>query len=321
MIWLEITIYTTEEATEAISDFLHQMGAGGVSIEESGSLERPRDTSLGQWYEYPLNDIPEGEAEIRAYFSQGSIEIEQAMEDIRNFVTSLPEFGLDPGKALLSWKEVDEEDWANNWKQYYKPVRISDKLTVKPGWETYEAAEDEIVIELDPGMAFGTGTHPTTSLCLRTLEQYVQPGDHVIDVGTGSGILAIAAAKLGAEKVLALDLDPVAVSSTRDNVALNHLHQVTVLESDLLGILDQVDPGELGVQLPVRVVVSNILAEIIVTFAQDVHQVLEQDGIFIASGIITAKEQMVVQKLTETGFVIEDRETEGDWVVLVARKA
>jgi len=318
--WYEITIYTTEEATEAISDYLHQLGAGGVSIEESGSLSRPRDTSLGQWYERPLNDIPEGEAEMKAYFSEEGADIEAVLEQVRNFVHTLPKYGLDPGKETISWRKVDEEDWANGWKQYYKPVRISNRLTVKPTWEEYEASPGEIVIELDPGMAFGTGTHPTTSLCLRTLERYIQPGDDVIDVGTGSGILAIAAGLLGARRVLALDLDPVAVSSTRENVCLNGLSQITVMESDLLSILDQVDRSELGVELPVQLVVSNILAEIIVTFVQDVYAVLKEGGLFIASGIITAKEQLVVDRLQEVGFRVEARHEEEDWVALVARK-
>lgn len=320
MKWHEITIYTTEEATEALADYMHRMGAGGVSIEESGSLDRPRDTSLGQWFEYPLNEIPEGEAELKAYFAEEGTDIEQTLADVRSFVASLPSFGLDAGKAEISWRTVDEEDWANSWKQYYKPVRISERLTVKPTWEEYTASDEEIVIELDPGMAFGTGTHPTTLLCLRTLEKVIQPGDEVIDVGTGSGILAIAAAKLGASRILALDLDPVAVSSTQENVKLNQLTQITVAESDLLSVLDYTDKDQLGVTLPVQLVVSNILAEIIVTFTEDVYKALQAGGRFIASGIITAKEQLVTDKLSETGFVIEARYQEEDWVALVARK-
>jgi ribosomal protein L11 methyltransferase len=320
MKWFEITIRTTEEATEALADYLHRSGAGGVSIEESGSLNRKRDTTLGQWYELPLNDIPEGEAEVKAYFAEEGTRIDSLLEGVRTFLANLPDFGLAPGKAELSWKTVDDEDWANGWKQYYKPIRITDRLTVKPTWETYEPSEGEIVIELDPGMAFGTGTHPTTSLCLRAIERYIKPGDEVIDVGTGSGILAIAAAKLGAGGVLALDLDPVAVSSAKENVALNGLRQVTVMQSDLLSILDQVGTNELGITLPVRVVVSNILAEIILTFVGDVHRVLRKDGLFIASGIITAKEKMVADELERTGFEIVARNEEGDWVALAARK-
>ncbi|CAM3438059.1 50S ribosomal protein L11 methyltransferase [Marinicrinis lubricantis] len=322
MQWHEITIHTTEEATEAISHYMHELGAGGVSIEESGSLNRPRDTSLGQWYELPLNDIPEGEAVMKGYFSDLE-DIDSIVKQISKFVGSLMEFGLDAGKAEISVREVDEEDWATAWKQYYKPVKISERITVKPTWEPYESAADELVIELDPGMAFGTGTHATTSLCLRTLEKVIKPGDHVIDVGTGSGILAIGAAKLGAERVLAIDLDPVAVSSSEENVKLNGLEgRITVRESDLLQVFhDHREKSlDLGVKLPVKVVVANILAEIILLFIDDVYQVLEQEGTYVVSGVITSKEDAVAEALEKAGFRVEYREREDDWVVLTARK-
>ena len=321
MKWYEVTVYTTEEATEAIADFLHGLGAGGVSIEESGSLNRLRDTSLGQWYEGPLNDIPEGEAEMKAYFSPEGTNITELIDQVTLFITSLHTFGLDAGKAMVNWREVDDEDWAHSWKKYYKPRKVSDQLTIKPTWEPYEAGEGELVIELDPGMAFGTGTHPTTMLCLRMLEKVVRAGNDVIDVGTGSGILAIAAAKLGARHVLALDLDPVAVSSTRANVDLNELSsQVTVRESDLLAIIHQVDRDELGVKLPVQLVVSNILAEIILTFISDVHEILQSGGRFIASGIIKEKEPIVTEALQAVGFIIETKDEAENWSVIVAKK-
>ena len=213
MQWYEICIHTAEEATEMVSNFLHDLGSGGVSIEESGILSKKRDTSFGQWYEHPLNDIPEGEAVVKGYFADTDVkQIKEWMEQLETSIHGLKEFSIDIGKALITYKEVHEADWANEWKQYYKPVKISERLVIKPTWEPYEAKDDEVIIELDPGMAFGTGTHETTALCLRTIEKVVQPGDDVIDIGTGSGILAIAAAKLGARHVLAIDLDPVAVS-------------------------------------------------------------------------------------------------------------
>ncbi|MEB3100705.1 50S ribosomal protein L11 methyltransferase [Ferviditalea candida] len=329
MIWYEISVYTTEEAVEAVSNYFHELGAGGVTIEESGSLNRKRDTSLGQWYDLPLNDIPEGEAMIKGYFAEPE-RIEDLTVSLREFLAELHRFGLDPGKKEVSVKEVDELDWANAWKQYYKPLKISDRLTVKPTWEAYEAAAGELVIELDPGMAFGTGTHATTALCLRVLEKVVRSGDEVIDVGTGSGILAIGAALLGARNVLALDLDPVAVSSAKENVSLNHLEKrISVRQSDLLSILrgrsaegelGVSSEGDLGVALPVRVVVANILAEIILKFIPDVYEALEPDGIYIVSGIIREKEKDVETALAASGFEISGKDYEEDWVVLTARK-
>ncbi|PYI51814.1 50S ribosomal protein L11 methyltransferase [Paenibacillus flagellatus] len=339
MRWQEITIHTREEVAELIANAFHDMNAGGVTIEESGTLNKQRDTSLGQWYELPLNDIPEGEAVVQAYFAEPDdvpALIERLMEHVR-FVRD--ELGYDVGTAEVKTREVDEEDWANSWKQYYKPLRLSERLTIKPTWETYEPeSPDEIVLELDPGMAFGTGTHPTTALCLRTLEKEVVPGIDVIDVGTGSGVLAIAAAKLGARRVLALDLDPVAVSSATENVRLNGLqHTIVIKESDLLGVLQgaglakaatargetapaRANAGELGVELPVRLVVANILAEIILLFIRDVYDVLEPGGTYIASGIYKNKEDDVEKGLLEAGFAIERKERDQDWVAFVAKK-
>lgn len=325
MRWHEITIRTTEVAVEAVSDLLHQLGAGGVSIEESGTLNKPRDTSLGQWYELPLNDIPEGEAVIIGYYAEIS-DIESLFAEIKQAVERLPEFGLDIGTTTFEHKEVDEEDWANAWKTYYKPVQITDRLTIKPTWETYTAGDDELVIELDPGMAFGTGTHPTTTLCLRALEHTITGGEDVIDVGTGSGILAIAAAKLDANHVLALDLDPVAVSSATENVRLNGIEQrVTVMESDLLQALNRPNgtpssaPSQLGITPPVQIVVANILADIIIQVIPDVRAALASGGTFIASGIIQSKAAEVERALTDAGFTITHQLEDQDWVVITAQ--
>lgn len=320
MLWNEITIHTSEEAVEMISNFLHEAGAGGVSIEESGSLNKPRDTSYGQWYDRPLNDIPEGQAVIKGYFAE-DVDMDNIRAQIEPRVEELKTFDIDPGEVRYELKTVNEDDWANAWKQYFKPLRVSERLTIKPTWEDYEpASEDEKIIELDPGMAFGTGTHPTTSLCLRTLESVIQGGEEVIDVGTGSGILAIGAVKLGAKHVLALDLDPVAVSSARENTRLNGLEErITIKESDLLSVLHANDPT-LGIKLPVKLVVANILAEIILLFIDDVYKALEPGGTYIASGIWKNKEEVVENALKAAGFEIAEVCRDEDWLAFVARK-
>ncbi|MNM76888.1 Ribosomal protein L11 methyltransferase [compost metagenome] len=320
MIWKEITIHTTEEAVEMVSNFLHEAGAGGVTIEEHVDNDKPRDTSLGQWFEIPPNDIPEGEAKISGYFPEG-LNIDEVIAEVRARIEELKSYEIDPGDAVITVRDVSEDDWANNWKQYFKPLRVSEKLTIKPTWEDYTPEPGEEIIELDPGMAFGTGTHPTTSLCLRTLESIVQDGDEVIDVGTGSGILAIGACRLGASKVLALDLDPVAVSSATENTRLNRLeNQIQVVESDLLSVLKGEGSAEVKVKLPVRVVVANILAEIILLFIEDVYQALASGGYYIASGIYKNKEQAVQEALIAAGFELERTARDEDWVAFVARK-
>lgn len=323
MLWHEITVQTTEEAIEMISNFLHELGAGGVAIEESGVLTKERDTSFGQLYDKPLNDIPEGRCVIQGYFSL-DIEMETVMSQLKESVDQLAEFDIDTGSPVFNVRTVDDEDWADAWKQYFKPIRISERLTIKPTWEDYEATPGEIILELDPGMAFGTGTHATTALCLRALERIMQAGDEVIDVGTGSGVLAIAAAKLGARHVLALDLDPVAVTIAGENTAVNKLEeQITLIQSDLLQAIRVQETGGSsihGVTLPVAVVVANILAEIIVLFVDDVYAALQPGGAYITSGIIKAKQGLVEEALVKAGFVMESVEEEADWVALVARK-
>jgi ribosomal protein L11 methyltransferase len=312
MRWFEITVKTSEQATEMVAFYFHEAGAGGVAIEESGTLNKKRDTSLGQWYEHALNDIPEGQAIVQGYFAEHN-NIDELVEQFKQIVANFPEeIGVDPAPNEWSVREVKEEDWATNWKQYYKPVRISQTLTIKPTWEDYTPEPGERIIELDPGMAFGTGTHETTALCLRTIEKHIQPGDRVVDVGTGSGILAIAAAKLGAKEVIAIDLDPVAVSSAKENVELNRISdRVDVRLGDLLAT---------PITAPVNVVVANILADIILSFVQDVVDVLDAGGLYIVSGVIVERQEDVEQGLVAHGFELISAERENGWVAIVARK-
>ncbi|MDQ0090310.1 ribosomal protein L11 methyltransferase [Paenibacillus anaericanus] len=321
MIWREMKIHTTEQAMEMISNFLHEAGAGGVTIEEPVDNNKPRDTSLGEFYDIPPNDIPEGEVWLSGYFPEG-IDMEAVIKEVSQRSEELREFDIDPGSIIISVKDVNDDDWANNWKQYFKPLRVSSQLTIKPTWEEYTPQNaDEKIIELDPGMAFGTGTHPTTTLCLRALEGIIHDGDDVIDVGTGSGILAIGACLLGASRVLALDLDPVAVTIAGENVTLNNLEEkITVVESDLLSVITKGVGLELGITVPVRVVVANILAEVILLFPDDVYQALQPGGYFIASGIYKNKEQVVREGLLAAGFEIEETAREEDWIAFVARK-
>jgi ribosomal protein L11 methyltransferase len=323
--WHEVTVRTTEQAAELVSHYMHELGAGGVAIEESGTLSKQRDTSLGQWYELPLNDIPEGQAVVQAYFTveKNVIEIKRRLGES---IAESGDYGVDFGEWTIVSKQVDDEDWADAWKKYFKPLRISDRLTVKPTWEDYTAVPGEIVVELDPGMAFGTGTHATTMLSMRALEHTVQAGEDVIDVGTGSGILAITAIRLGARHVLALDLDPVAVSSALENAELNGLSErVTVRQSDLLQVLTSGDgkvgdPTGLGVRLPVQIVVANILAEIIVLFIEEVFRALRTGGKYVVSGVIEEKREMVEQSLIQSGFTIEKVFSDQGWVAIVAGK-
>jgi ribosomal protein L11 methyltransferase len=312
MKWSEISIHTTHEAVEAISNILHEAGAGGVVIEDPYDLIKERDASFGEVYELNPDDYPEEGVIIKAYLPVNSF-LGETVEEIKQAINNLLLYDIDIGKNKITISEVNEEEWATAWKKYYNPVKISKKFTIVPTWETYEpVSSDELIIELDPGMAFGTGTHPTTVMCIQALEKYVKPGDTVIDVGTGSGILSIAAAMLGAKSVRALDLDPVAVDSARLNVKLNKVqHIVTVSQNNLLDRIEE----------QANVIVANILAEIILRFVDDAYRLLEKNGYFITSGIIQAKKQEVKEGLIKAGFAIEETLVMEDWIAFIARKA
>jgi ribosomal protein L11 methyltransferase len=312
MKWSEICIHTTNEAVEPISNILHEAGASGVVIEDPFELTKEREDQFGEIYQLNPNDYPEEGVIVKAYLPVNSF-LGETVEAIKESINNLIIYNIDVGINKVTISEVHEEEWATAWKKYYHPVKISERFTIVPTWEEYSPVNsDELIIELDPGMAFGTGTHPTTVMCIQALERTVKAGDKVIDVGTGSGVLSIAAAMLEAEQVRAYDLDEVAVRSARLNIKLNKVSEVvTVAQNNLLdGVED----------LSADVVVANILAEVILRFTEDVARVVKPDGYFIASGIIQPKKDQVKEALIQVGFEIEESILMEDWVALIAKK-
>ena len=309
--WSEISIHTTNEAIEPISNILHEAGASGVVIEDPLELVKIREDQFGEIYQLNPKDYPEEGVIVKAYLPINSF-LGETIEEIKSAINNLIIYNIDIGKNDVSVSEVHEEEWATAWKKYYHPVKISKRFTVVPTWEEYTPVNsDELIIELDPGMAFGTGTHPTTVMSIQALERTVKKGDSVIDVGTGSGVLSIAAAMLGAEKVKALDLDEVAVQSAKLNLELNKVHTfVNVSQNNLLeGISDEVD-----------VVVANILAEVILRFTDDVAKTVKPGGYFIAAGIIQQKKDQVKESIETAGFDIEETLRMEDWVAFIAKR-
>ena len=290
---------------------MHEAGASGVVIEDSDELGREREDLFGEIYSLNPDDFPVDGVRVKAYLAETSFLLE-TVEEIKLAINNLTNFDIDLGHNVVTVQEVDEEDWATAWKKYYHPVKISNRFTIVPTWEDYERVNtDELIIELDPGMAFGTGTHPTTVMCLQALEKTVQAASSVIDVGTGSGVLSIGAAKLGASKIHALDLDEVAVRSAIENIALNKVdHIVRVTHGNLLDNVDE----------QADIVVANILAEIIMTFTDDAFTIVKDGGLFITSGIIATKKEDVKDSLQQAGFEIEEVMMMEDWVTIISRK-
>lgn len=305
--WLEVTIVTSSEAVEAITGILYNTGIKGISIEDSQDVEFKKKNP-GDWdyFDESLLNIKEG-AVIKAYYKEDEY-IQKYIDQIKQGVDNLETFGFNKGEGLVFVTKVNEEDWENNWKKYYKPTKIGEKIVIKPLWENYEKKEDELIVTLDPGMAFGTGTHETTRMCIKSMEKYVKEGCNIFDIGTGSGILAIAGAKLKADKVIGVDLDPVAVKSAKDNVKYNKIKNVEIRHGNLMEV----------VKGKADIVVANIIADIIIYLANHVKGYLKESGVFICSGIILERREDVIKKLEENGFFIKEVLEEGEWVCIIA---
>lgn len=311
MDWIELCIHTTNEAVEPISNILHEAGASGVVIEDVVDIQQDFETPFGEIYALSAEGYPEEGVFVKAYLAKTDA-IDTEIANIKKDIEHLKTYQIDIGLNITTMKIINEENWAHAWKKYYKPAKVSERVVIVPEWEDYELeSPDELKIILDPGMAFGTGTHPTTMLSIRSLEKYVKTDDIVIDVGCGSGVLSIGASILGAKDIYAFDLDEVAVNSTISNLALNGLeNKVTVGQNNLLENID----------LQANVIVSNILAEIIVKFVGDAWNNLVSGGLFITSGIIEPKKALVVEELERHGFKIIEVNQIEDWVSIVAQK-
>lgn len=307
--WIEVRVITKSEALEPVSGIFYSLDCKGVAIEDPEDI-LGREQGPLTWDFADINVLEhKGKfAVVKAYFAEED-NIEEILGYVNEKLVELKEMGIYLGEAKVEHEKMYEEDWANTWKQYYKPSKVGEKIVVKPIWEEYEQKEGELVVNLDPGMAFGTGTHETTRMCIQALEKYVKEESTVFDVGCGSGILAIAAAKLGAKLAVGVDLDPVAVESSIENVGYNNLNNIEILHGNLVEVID----GKSDI------VVANILAEIICILTDDVKRVMKDGGVFITSGIIHDRVDMVCEKLEATGFEVIEKNRDGEWNCIVAK--
>lgn len=287
-------------AADLISDVFYDFGLQGVVVEDPG-IEPEED-----WAEDAVGRP--AQHTVSGYFHKDS-DADQRCQILEEKVRQLS--GRLGFFYRITYKELDEQDWAHAWKAYFWPQKISPHLVVKPTWRDYQADDDEIVIELDPGMAFGTGTHPTTALCMTLIEKYLTPGDSFLDVGTGSGILMIAAAKLGAGRLCGVDKDAVAIEVAGQNLALNQV----------ASRMFRLTTGSLVAEISdsYTFIAANIFSHVILELLKDISRVLRTGGIFVCSGIMAENKNSVLSAMKNLGFIILETAAQEGWVAIAGR--
>ena len=311
--WMEIKVLTTTQAADLISEILLEAGSEGTMIEDKNDVaanQRPE----GQWdiIDEAIAERIGDDVKVTGYFP-----IDEHLNDVIAQIQSelrrlrALELDFDLGKLEVITQGFENEDWAESWKKAFKPIRLGEHIVIRPGWAAFDPLPGDKVIEIDPGLAFGTGTHETTGMCTALVEKYVRPGQRVIDIGTGSGILAIAAAHMGADEVLATDLDPVAVRVAAENAEINGFgDRISCRCGDLLDVVDE--SGD--------VVIANIIADVIIMLAKPVRERIADGGLFICSGIAVDRRDDVIRALNEADYEILDAPVKGEWAAFAARK-
>ena len=307
---------TTTEAVDLISCLFDELGFEGIQIEDHVPLSEEEKKSM---YIDIVPDLGEddGKAVISSY-----VDMERSVEEMEQSIEAgLDELAMftDLGERKLSFDVTDDEDWINNWKAYFKPFRVTDDIVIKPTWETLdEVKEGDIVVDIDPGTAFGTGSHETTKLVIQGMEEYLHEDTELLDIGCGSGILSIIGLKLGAKHAVGTDIDPIAVEVAKENAAVNQIKEgkFDVYEGNLIDDEELQEEVGLGAY---DVVVANILADVIIPLSAHVSKFMKKDGIFISSGIIDIKKDEVEAALLENGFEIVKITRMGDWFSFQAK--
>lgn len=321
MEWIECSIYTTSEALEVVSAMLLENGINGFQIEDYKDMINFLNSNSTQW-DYLDDDIinNNNETNIKFYVSQ-NVYGKEIITRIKSELERLKNLGLelDLGNLKLVIKDVDEKDWIDNWKKYYKPFKIGEKILIKPEWENVDNPDNRIIFNINPGHVFGTGLHQTTQLCIEQLEKYVTEDSKVLDLGCGTGILSVISLMLGASKAFAIDIEPNAIKVAYDNADLNNVDKskYTVVSGNILSDT-QIKNKILNENY--NIVVSNIVADVIIGLSDFAYESLDNNGIFIASGIIKERLDEVYKKLNDSNFSILNTFYKDDWVCVVSTK-
>ncbi|MBQ5598979.1 MAG: 50S ribosomal protein L11 methyltransferase [Lachnospiraceae bacterium] len=317
MKWKKFTLTTTTEAVDYLGSMFDEIGIQGMEIEDNIPLTEAE--TKGMFIDI-LPELPpdEGIAKVSFYLDDDD-DVERILREVQEGIEEYRQF-VDMGEGTIEASETEDKDWINNWKQYFKPFTV-DNILIKPTWEPIpEEHKDKMLIQIDPGTAFGTGKHETTQLCIRQLEKFVKPGVKVLDLGTGSGILGITALKLGADYVYGTDLDENAISAVHENLEANQIpeEKFGVIQGN---IIDEKDVQDAAGYECYDIAVANILADIIIMTQEEVPVHIKKGGIFITSGIINMKEQAVKDALAKNdAFEIIETTYQGEWVSITCRK-
>lgn len=316
MRWNKFTIKTTTEAEDYLSAMLDEIGVEGIEIEDNIPLSKEDQSTM--FIDFPP-ELPEddGTSKVSFYIDEKE-DYEEILEQVKAGIEEWRQF-VDIGEGTITQSTTEDIDWQNNWKQFFSSFYIDDIL-IKPTWEELkEEDKDKFLIEIDPGVSFGTGKHETTQLCIRQLRKYMKDGEKILDVGCGSGILSIVALKLGAGEVVGTDIDENCMTSTYENMEVNGLDKA----QGTFYVGNLIDDEELRRKVGTEcydIVVANILADVIIPLAPVIPARLKKDGIFITSGIIDFKEEEVKQAIQQAGFDILETNYQGEWVNITARK-
>ncbi|MDD5918283.1 MAG: 50S ribosomal protein L11 methyltransferase [bacterium] len=322
MKWIEMTVFTTEQGLDAVAARFDMLGIQQVVIEQGKeSIEAFLKETAKYWDYADTDELVAGEEPcVKAYLADAgeNMELVHAAEASFDELRKM-DVGIDLGSLRFVVRMTDDEDWANNWKIYYKPLKIGERLLVRPSWESLSDAEGRTVLSLDPGMAFGTGSHHTTRMCLQYLEKTVKEGDMLLDLGCGSGILSIAGVLLGAKSALAVDIDPIAEKIAYENAEINGVlrDRYEVRIGDVLTD-DALRAGLTAQQY--EVITANIVASVIIALLPIVPPLLKEGGAFITSGIIRDRLNEVKEAILANGLTIESEDISEEWCAILARK-
>jgi ribosomal protein L11 methyltransferase len=303
--WVEVSVQVIHGAVEAVADIFNTLRAGGVVIDDPLLLNHLLDSNTWEMCDIPKQENTEI-VTITAYFPD-DIELASRLNGLEEKIAEV-ESRIGPCRyGATKFRMVKEADWANEWKRFFHTTKVGKQLVIKPTWENYTPQGDEKVIVIDPGMAFGTGMHHTTNMCMKNLEELVKPGDTVFDIGCGSGILAMAASLLGAGDCKAVDIDLTAVKVAKENIALNNLSsKISVRQGDLLH----------GTEGKADIIIANIIADIIIMLLPDIPGKLKDKGVFLASGIIEARIEDVLAVAAQNGMKLLKIDRQGEWAAI-----